>query len=146
MADIETDNDNLKARALADDIAAFINSKKARLRAYFPAFIVPLSYLVFAAGSIIAGAYHSAHHKSASQYYAVAILLTIFAVVLSILNYITDFKTSANNTVWIIAARRNERKQLSERTRRDIIIATIAAVIGAVVIGAAGLWAGLLVK
>jgi hypothetical protein len=129
VAFIETDNDDLESRALADDLAAFINSKKARLRALLPAFILPSGFFVLVVVGIIEGAYHSAHHKSAAQYYAGAIASAIFAVAFFIFSY----KTSANNNVWIIAARRNESKRLSARTRRDIMIGTIGAVIAAVI-------------
>ena len=131
-ADIQTDSDDPEARALADDLAAFINSKKARLRGYLPDFITPLFYFLYAAILLAIGAYHSTNNKPAGSYFASAIIVASLAALIFILNLTMDIRTPPHR-IWIVAAKRSERKRISERTRREIMIGTIVAVIAAVI-------------
>jgi len=137
-ADVQTDGDNPEARALADDLAIFINSKKARARAYLPDFITPLIYFLYAAVLLAVGAYHSTNHKPAGSYYTSAITIVGLAALVFILYITTDIKTPPHR-IWIVAAKRNEQKRISERTRREIMIGAVTAVIAAVV-GAVVTW------
>lgn len=93
---------------------------------------------------VLAAIAHAQGHSDTTYLTGAAVSAAV-GILLLIGSLIVQSKLG-NESVTVIAVKRSERKRISERSRRDIIVATVAAVVGAVVIGAAGLWAGLLVK
>jgi hypothetical protein len=144
-ADISTDNDNMETRALADDIAAFISRKRP-----FPFYspmrfsiypLISLYILTFIVGGI--GAYQKIALNKGLSY---VILSLVFLAGDFIMTFFTLRQSYTLGSIRIVPARRAESHRLSGRTRRDIAIAVIASILGAVIIALAGLWAGLFAK
>lgn len=148
QAEVLTDRSNPEARALADDIAAFVKCR----RSWSASWRTRTGYIVFtlgyfglaAAASFIIGLHSYASHHSGFTYVIVGLVFVAIAVFTAGLALIGG--KDVPGTVIIIPTRRSESRRLSQRARRDLIIATIAAVGGGIVIAIAGLWAGLFVK
>jgi hypothetical protein len=145
VASITTDNHDLEARALADDITAFVHTKKSWTIGIERAFRYPLLVWVVALVSLAYAATHSEHnHPDYTDYYWSAGFLALG--ILAFVGEITVRRMLGIDGVLIIASRRNEKQHISGRARRDIVIAIGTAVISAIIIGVAGLWAGVFAK
>ena len=68
----------------------------------------------------------------------IAVFVVLTAVLIGF-NLRTDYRYGA---VRIIPRKQNEARGLSSETRKQLLIALVSAIIGAVIIGLAGLWAG----
>jgi hypothetical protein len=76
------------------------------------------------------------------RYYGVVeVVVAVIVVLGSIYVYI-----NRRHVIYILPEWRKENRGLSQRSRRDITVATISAVIGAIIIALAGLWAGIFAK
>src|SRR5258708_10782498 len=126
-ADITTVRDDLEARTLADDIAAFVKSKRALFRGVWLA-SVGLAYLIIlGAGNLSVAIYQVKHHGP----YLPSLVFGIMFLGSGVLFSITAYRRSSHlGTVRVVAMRRNESRRLSSRARRDIFIAVVASVLG----------------
>jgi hypothetical protein len=138
-AEVITDRGDDLTRALADDVASFVETKyswlvalRMRLPQYWaPAFIcVALGALLYAGpiDSLLIGA-------------------GVFVIALAVAGVVRiEQRLHREGSVRIVPFKGGEERRTTTRARRDVLIAAMGAISGAIVAGLAGLWAGLLSK
>lgn len=139
-ADITTVRDDPDARALADDITAFIKRKRSHRPISWLQSALATYILIFAGGNLAGTIYSIIHHLP----FIPPLLYSIMWIASGMFFILRD--TGKRGAIRVIAMKRNESRRLSSRARRDIVIAVIASAIGALVIAISGLWAGVFAK
>jgi hypothetical protein len=139
-SDISVPRDDTDTRALAEDLAHFI--KKKRMRSGATWFLRgSMLWLSIALVANISGCiYYIDHHKA----YASSLIAAVFSFAL-LMSLTTFVAPSKLNEVRIIAIKRSEDRWFSRASRREILIAVVASIIGAIIIALSGLWAGFFV-
>lgn len=146
LADITTDYDNLEARALADDIASFVESRRSWSIGITRVLLLPAIAWCFAIGNLVIAIMHSLRqHQVDTHDYSWAAAFLALGMFIFLSDAIMRRRRNFDGVV-VVATKRAEKQRISGRARRDIIVAIAAAVISAVIVGTAGLWAGLLAK
>ena len=145
FADISISREDLQARALADDIAGFIRGKRP-YRFYLPrksTLLLTFPLYAMAILTISLAIYFDTIKKNGLP----GFIIGGFAFVAAVMFTAQAFRYAVSRgSIRIVPMRRNESRGLSSRARRDIGIAIVASVVGAAIIGLAGLWAGLFAK
>jgi len=126
---VRCDNDDSDARLVADDIGAFVNDKSSWRWRLSRLSLWSILTAVFAVVLVVTGLAVSDTRR------AVFIGLGIGIAIGSVLSVLADlfFFPRRFGYVQVIAAKRSEARGLTQQERRNLWIATIAAVIGAVV-------------
>lgn len=137
-ADISAGASDTDGRALADGIRNFINDKR-YLRGGYKLFDNLGDILAFLAASTLGIGILVA----ARSLWPLAVILLAAGSLSTIgLNALFAYRTG---TIRLISRKRAEVQGLSAETRKQLLIALVGAIVGALILGLAGLWAGIYV-
>ncbi len=140
-SDISVPRDDSDARALGEDLAKFINSKRMRSASLWFLRGGALYFLIGAIVNVSLGIYAIAHRQPYFPPFATAVFNIAFIMALR-----TFVAPSSLNEVKVVPVKRSESRRLSSSTRREIVIAVIASAIGAAIVSVFTLWAGVFAK